>query len=142
MHAENKSSIFKGNGMLREISKDQALFCLKHGEFDNEILSASEKVAVFLTQSWCPQWHEMKCFIGELADCSIYFLEYDRADFFESFRSFKEEVFKNDQVPYIRYYRKGNLIEESNALSEEEFRKKLGLGKGHGKKKLDFLPSA
>jgi antitoxin component YwqK of YwqJK toxin-antitoxin module len=128
MYEENNGSIFKGNRMLKEMPKDQVRFCLQNGEFAGEILSSSQKVAVFLTQSWCPQWHEMKLFIGELPDCSIYVLEYDRTDYFDDFRVFKEEVFKNDQIPYIRYYEDGKLIDESNAVSKEEFCRKLGLG--------------
>jgi hypothetical protein len=130
--------------MLKEISKDQALFCRDHGEFEEQILSSSEKVAVFLTQSWCPQWLAMKRFIGDLPDCSIFYLEYDLTDFFDSFCTFKEEVFGNDQVPYIRYYRNGKLTGESNAVSAKEFCSNLQIslpeklqGKG-----IDFLPSA
>jgi hypothetical protein len=114
--------------MVKEISKDQAMFCIQQGEFAGEILSESQNVAVVLTQSWCPQWHEMKRFIGELTDCSIYFLEYDRTDYFDDFRVFKEEAFNNFQIPYIRYYENGKLIDESNAVSKEDFRRKLGLG--------------
>jgi len=130
--------------MLKEISKDQVLFCIRHGEFEGEILASAEKVAVILTQSWCPQWHEMKRVIHDLEDCSIFFLEYDLSDFFDSFRTFKEEVFNNFQIPYIRYYKSGKLINESNAVSQEVFCEKLGLPfKGKGRdRKLDFFPSA
>jgi hypothetical protein len=130
--------------MLKQISKDQALFCMRHGEFGDDVLSSAEKVAVLLSQSWCPQWHDMKRFVRDLDGCSIFYLEYDLADFFDRFRALKEEVFNNFQIPYIRYYTNGKLIDESNAVSEKEFCEKLGLpfdGKGQGRT-LDFLPSA
>lgn len=113
--------------MIKEISKEQALFCVKQSEFGDEILLSAQNVAVILTQSWCPQWLAMKDFLGEITGCDIYALEYDRTDYFDLFRQFKEDAFANDQVPYIRYYRNGRLIHVSNYVSEQEFTAHLGL---------------
>jgi hypothetical protein len=112
---------------MKLIAKNQALDCIAQQEFSKEILLSAEKVAVILTQSWCPQWHAMKAFLGDMADCEVYYLEYDRVDYLEVFREFKERVFGNDQIPYIRYYRNGTLTEVSNAVSEEMFKEKLGV---------------
>ncbi len=113
--------------MIRQISKDQALFCINHQEFGNEIISSAKMVAVILTQSWCPQWLSMKGFIDALEGCEIFFLEYDLVDFFDRFRMFKENIFGNDEVPYIRYYRNGKVTTTSNAVSKSEFLKNLDL---------------
>jgi hypothetical protein len=112
---------------MKLIPKDQALDCIVHQEFSKDIVLSAEKVAVILTQSWCPQWHAMKAFIDDIADCEVYYLEYDRVDYLEIFRNFKEKVFGNDQIPYIRYYRNGTLTQVSNAVSEEMFKENLGL---------------
>jgi hypothetical protein len=54
--------------MLKEITKDQALFCIVQKEFGDEIIRSADKIAIFLTQSWYPEWHAMKRFIGDLPD--------------------------------------------------------------------------
>jgi hypothetical protein len=112
---------------MKLIAKAQALDCVTHREFSRDILLSAGKVAVILTQSWCPQWHAMKGFLGNLAGCEVYYLEYDRVDYLEIFREFKEKVFGNDQIPYIRYYQNGALTGVSNAVSEEVFKENLGI---------------
>jgi len=112
---------------MKLIAKNQALDCIALHELSEDILLSAEKVAVVLTQSWCPQWLAMKGFLGNMAGCEVYYLEYDRVDYLEIFREFKEKVFGNDQIPYIRYYRNGVLIQVSNAVSEEEFKENLGI---------------
>ncbi len=112
---------------MNEISKEQALSCMDRKEFGDDIISSAEHVAVFLTQSWCPEWQAMRRFVADRTDCTVYFLEYDRTDFFDRFRTFKEEVLVNDLIPYIRYYRNGKLSGESNAVSEKDFCKRLGI---------------
>lgn len=112
---------------MKLIAKAQALDCVVHREFSQDILLSAEKVAVILTQSWCPQWLAMKGFLGNMAGCEVYYLEYDREDYLEIFREFKEKVFGNDQIPYIRYYRNGALTRVSNAVSKEVFKENLGI---------------
>ena len=116
-----------GMRMIKEISKEQAVTCLEKKEFGADIICAASKVAVILTQSWCPQWLAMKRFVGDVTGCEVFFVEYDLVDYFERFRTFKEKVFGNDEIPYIRYYEGGKLIAESNAVSQEEFLKRIGI---------------
>lgn len=110
---------------MRLITQEQALTAVTQSEFGDDIVRSAECVAVVLTQSWCPQWHAMKRFVTDFAGADVYCLEYDRVDYFEAFREFKERVLGNEQIPYIRYYCRGSLITESNAVSEETFRQKL-----------------
>lgn len=110
---------------MNAISKDQALEAVRQGEFGNEIINSSGRVAVILTQSWCPQWHAMKSFVLDFSGAAIWLLEYDLTDYFDMFRQFKERVLGNDLIPYIRYYADGVLIAESNAVSEQTFRTHL-----------------
>ncbi len=111
---------------MKLIMKDQALDAITNGEFGNDIIGTSEKVAVILTQSWCPQWYAMKLFAADFSGAEIYFLEYDRTNFFDEFRRFKEQVLGNDQIPYVRYYSDGVLIAESNYVSAETFQQNIG----------------
>jgi len=110
---------------MKTIVKDHALAAVRDGEFSDDIIRSAEKVAVILTQSWCPQWHAMKQYAVDFSDAEIYSLEYDRTDYFDEFRQFKEEVMGNDQIPYVRYYTGGVLIAESNVVSEGIFRQNL-----------------
>ncbi len=107
---------------MRWIDKEQALAAVRNGEFADDIIRSADRVAVILTQNWCPQWHAMKKFVADFSSAKIFCLEYDLTDFFDTFREFKEKKFGNDQVPYIRYYRDGILVAESNAVSEAAFR--------------------
>ena len=108
---------------MKAISKDQALACVTDQEFGSDICGSDRNVAVILTKSWCPQWLAMKAYLANFDGVEIYFLEYDLAGYGDRFRHFKETVFGNDQIPYVRYYRDGQLTGVSNAVSEDEFRR-------------------
>ena len=108
---------------MKPIVRDQALACITNREFGIDILGSDTNVAVVLTQSWCPQWQAMKSFLANFEGVGIYFLEYDLTDYCDRFRRFKETVFGNDQIPYIRYYRDGRLTGVTNAVSEDGFRR-------------------
>jgi hypothetical protein len=100
-------------------------YAADNGEFSSEIIESSPLVAVILTQSWCPQWLFMKNNLKKLAKMNeegeqvprVFFAEYDRSSLFDRFRTFKEEIFGNDFVPYVRYYRDGCFIGSSNYVS-------------------------
>lgn len=106
------------------IQKEQALNAISKGEFENSILLSKQRVVVVLTQDWCPQWHDMKNWIyrhetGQ--DIDIYELEYNRVDYFNDFMNFKESHWGNYSVPYMRFYKDGVLIRETNYISEGQF---------------------
>ncbi len=112
---------------VRIISRDQALSAIECGEFGSDVAASNRKVAVLMTQDWCPQWAAMrKWFYSLEADCDLYELIYNQVDYFNEFRNFKEKKWKNGHIPYVRYYSGGNLVAESNYVSREEFLKNLG----------------
>jgi len=106
---------------MKQINQDQALTAIRNGEFGEDIIRSAEKVAVILTQSWCPQWHAMQQFVGDVLAADVWLLEYDQVDYFDAFREFKETILGNDQIPYIRYYSGGVLVAQSNAVTRELF---------------------
>lgn len=112
---------------MKFIDKDQALIAMRDGEFGDEVIRSADKVAIILTQSRCPQWHAMKQFVADITAAEVYFWEYDRTDYFDAFREFKERVLGNDQIPYVRYYSGGALVAESNAVPEELFHRCQGI---------------
>jgi hypothetical protein len=109
---------------MRKLTKDDCLGLLEDGEFAASVVEAAAEVAVVLTQSWCPQWAWMRSYLAELppdAGREVFWIEYDLEDFFEPFMNFKESAFGNDQVPYIRYYRGGELAAQSNYIDKGGF---------------------
>jgi hypothetical protein len=115
----------------RELSREQAAAAMNAGEFDDGVRNASRQVAVVLTQDWCGQWAAMDEYLGELdarhpeLELVVFQLEYNRVDYFREFLRFKEEVLGNQLIPYVRYYRDGRLIGQSNFVSERQFLKNI-----------------
>jgi hypothetical protein len=118
---------------LTPISGEQAAYAMENGEFPTGIIASAPRVAVILTQDWCPQWTSMETWLergswnsGNLQEIRIYALIYNRVPYFNRFLSFKETVWNNWLIPYVRYYRNGTLMDESNYVSQREFFDRLG----------------
>ncbi|WP_455381120.1 hypothetical protein [Salinispira pacifica] len=114
---------------LRSLAENQCRFAMANGDFGDDVKSSTRYVAVVLTQSWCPDWKWMQGWLErqsrqgqpEDLDIEVWELEYNRAPFFDDFRSFKERQFDNYQIPYVRYYVDGEYIGDSNQLSADAF---------------------
>jgi len=110
-----------------ELTGEQAAFAMRQGEFDQGVRGASRLVAVVLTQDWCGQWAAMDGYLAEMGsrqpklDLTIFLLEYNRVSYFQEFLNFKEQVLGNRVIPYVRYYRDGSLVGQSNYVSERQF---------------------
>ena len=113
----------------RVISEDEARKAIELGEFPESIRTSQSRVAIILTQNWCPQWRSMKRWLKKVekngvddgTDIDIYELEYNGKPFGKEFMRFKESVLGNDLVPYVRYYRNGEFIGDSNFVSRDRF---------------------
>ena len=115
---------------MTKLTREQCLAAAEAGEFGPDVIGAAPAVAVVLSQSWCPQWAWMRSYLQALpasADLEVFWVEYDREDFFERFMRFKETTFGNDQVPYVRYYRGGELVRETNFIDKGGFLRILGV---------------
>lgn len=109
---------------MTHLTREQCLSAVAAGEFSSDVVAAASAVAVVLTQSWCPQWAWMRSYLlslPETPDLAVFWVEYDREDFFERFMDFKEKILGNDQVPYVRYYRGGALVRETNFIDKGGF---------------------
>jgi hypothetical protein len=107
-----------------KLTAAQCARAMRDGDFGDDVRGAAELVAVVLTQGWCPQWKMMASWLDAAAGAAgarVFFVEYDREDFFEPFMAWKEDVLGNRSVPYVRYYRGGALVAESNYLSRDGF---------------------
>jgi len=118
--------------LIRKLTEAEARFAMAQGDFAEEIRNSAPFVAIILTQSWCPQWRFMKSYLEEgdarlnaAVKTHIYYLEYDLEDWYEEFLPFKENTFQNWDVPYVRYYRNGACISESNFIAAQGFMSRL-----------------
>lgn len=114
---------------VQPLQREDALSAIEAGEFPAAVRQDAAAVAIILSQSWCPEWKLTERYLDSLnredkdgeIDASVFYLIYDRADFFERFRIFKEEVLGNDRIPYIRFYRHGLFQEETNFIGKHDF---------------------
>ncbi len=107
-----------------KLSSGQCAQAMARNEFGDDVRKAAERVAVILTQAWCPQWPMMRSWLGAAlaeAGAKAFYVEYDNEPFFERFMTWKEDVLGNRSVPYVRYYRDGVLVAESNYTSKNAF---------------------
>jgi hypothetical protein len=112
---------------LRKITRDQAFHAIGTGEFGEDVTAGNQRVAVLMTQDWCPQWKAMQAWIHALeVEFDLYELIYDQVEYFDEFKNFKETKWGNQKIPYIRYYLDGMLAHESNYVEREDFLKNLG----------------
>ena len=106
---------------MRVLSEEECRNAMKKGEFE----PSEGNCAIILAQSWCPQWKAMKNYLAEaekrLSGLEIGYIEYDQVPWFEEFMNFKETVFSNRAIPYVRYYKNGKCCSWSNFLSLEGF---------------------
>jgi hypothetical protein len=107
---------------LRLLSQDQIDQTIAAGEFPPSVRQAAERVVVVMTQDWCPQWHDMARWLPEFCDrAAIFCLVYNTRPDFGRIMAFKETVFGNYEVPYLRYYRQGELLLACNWLPKATF---------------------
>ncbi len=117
--------------MLRRktLSDDQAKAWMRDGELDEAVRADGENVAVVLTQGWCPQWVSMNVWLNfmekrerpEDTDITVYQFLYDKVGFFDDFRRFKEQSLGNAEIPFVLYYRDGELIGTTNYVTSRDF---------------------
>lgn len=112
---------------IRTLTKDQLDALLRAGEFPESVRLAAPKVVVIMTQDWCGQWANMAAYLPDFVDqAAIFTVEYNLLPDFERLMSFKEDVFDNQHVPYVRFYRDGVLVRQSNWLPRGSFAAALG----------------
>lgn len=106
---------------MKKLSEEQMNFFLKNGEFPAEVTAAAANTAVVLTQDWCPQWTMMKRYLPEITGAAVFFIEYNREARANEYMHAKETIFGNDLIPYVRYYRNGEFVGDSNFVFKDNF---------------------
>ena len=113
---------------IRTLTKDQLDTLVREAEFPESVRLAAPKVVVIMTQDWCPQWTDMATYLPDFTEqAAIFTVEYNLSPDFARIMSFKEKVFGNRQVPYVRYYQSGRLVLEANWMPRQKFSAMLKL---------------
>jgi hypothetical protein len=110
---------------MHKLTTAQVKEAMENGDFGKEITERYPKVIIILTESWCPQWKTMHSYIEHMHTENVFYYIYDQEELFKEFMAFKEQVFQNDQIPYLRFYENGRFTGASNYIPQEEFKKKL-----------------
>jgi hypothetical protein len=110
----------------KTINDDDAREAIRQGEFPPSVIASSGQVALILTQGWCPQWAALKQGLEKksrdaVPEIDVHVFIYDRSPLFYDFLDFKESVWKNDVIPYVRYYRDGIFRADSNFVMSDRF---------------------
>jgi regulator of sigma D len=91
------------------------------------------KVAVILSQDWCPDWKAMQRWLQAwlehkkpAEDIVVYTYLYNLQPHYLKFLSLKENTWGNFLIPYVRYYCRGHFVSESNYVTPEGFLRNLG----------------
>jgi len=99
---------------------------LENGELPDSIRNAGPHVVVIWTQDWCPQWADLQSWVLEETNhAPVYLLVYNLHPWFHELMHFKEKVWGNRQIPYVRHYYQGILGSEHNWLPRQTFREQL-----------------
>jgi len=107
---------------MTEITDAQAEFIIENKEIPDEIINAGDKVALVLTQNWCPQWVAMKIWLPKIHDgIKIFYQCYNVKPYSNKLMKVKETIFGNDLIPYVRYYRNGEFVHETNYEGKDGF---------------------
>jgi hypothetical protein len=107
---------------IQPLTKDQLDALLGAGEFPESVRLAAPKVVVVMTQDWCGQWATMAAYLPDFTEqAAIFTVEYNLLPDFERIMRFKEDVFNNHHVPYVRFYRDGKLARQSNWVPRASF---------------------
>ena len=112
---------------MKPLEQSEAEYAMDHGEFSPKIIESNENVVIVLTQGWCPQWAALKHMLAKLdfPNLNVFTFIYDRSPIFTEFMQFKESTYHNHEVPYLRYYKGGKLINTSNSVWKRRFLKNL-----------------
>lgn len=107
-------------------------YILDHKNIEDDIIKSSENILVVFTQDWCPNWKNLN---DELLnnketteiDIDLYTAIYNKSKLFEDFKSFKEDFWLSHLIPYLRYYKNGELLWETNHLSFDDIARRFNV---------------
>ncbi len=108
---------------FQNMTDQEMLETAQNGEIPASLLAKSKNVIAIFTQDWCPDWHrtekDFKSHQDYSEDILVYIAIYNTSIYSEQVMAFKEDVWKNGLIPYIRCYKNGTFLKDSNAMAFE-----------------------
>lgn len=106
---------------FKEIDDKEMQNIIDTKEVSENIKNASENVLAIFTQDWCGDWKGLERELNNNKDNSniditIFICMYNQSSLYETFMNFKESIWQNELIPYLRYYKNGNFIKDTNHL--------------------------
>lgn len=106
---------------IKHMTDDDLQYIIGNKDISEEIKKYSENVLTIFTQDWCKDWEMLNREIEKNLnttqyDITIFLSAYNHSKHFDNFRDFKETHWANNFIPYLRYYKNGELIKETNQL--------------------------
>lgn len=103
---------------MEKLSEAECRAMVELRDVPDAVKAGADRVAVILTQSWCMDWRVMRRYLQRLDEPGLVlrWIEYDQEPLFAEILQLKEDVFQNRLIPYVRYYRGGELVNESNLV--------------------------
>ncbi|MEI0602686.1 hypothetical protein R4K55_00565 [Brachyspira alvinipulli] len=106
---------------FKDIDEKEMQYIIDNNEVSDNIKKASENVLAIFTQDWCGDWkgleRELKANEEKSPiDITIFICMYNQSPLYEPFMNFKETVWNNGLIPYLRYYKNGSFVKDTNHL--------------------------
>ncbi|MEI0581349.1 hypothetical protein [Brachyspira pilosicoli] len=106
---------------FKNIDDNEMKYIIENKEVSNNIKNIAENVLAIFTQDWCGDWKGLKRELNANeqnsdVDLTIFICIYNQSGLYEDFMNFKENEWKNELIPYLRYYKNGNFIKDTNHL--------------------------
>ena len=106
---------------FKTIDDNEMKYIMENKEVSNDIKNTSEKVLAIFTQDWCGDWKGLNIELvaneqNNDVDLTVFICKYNESPLYEEFMNFKEKEWKNELIPYLRYYKNGSFIKDTNHL--------------------------
>lgn len=106
---------------FKTIDEKEMQIIIDTKEVSDNIKNASENVLAIFTQDWCGDWKGLERELNANEnnsdiDITIFICMYNQTSLYEPFMNFKETVWKNALIPYLRYYKNGSFVKDTNHL--------------------------
>ena len=106
---------------FKTIDDNEMKYIMENKEVSNDIKNTSEKVLAIFTQDWCGDWKGLNRELNANEqnsdiDLTVFICTYNESSLYEDFMNFKENEWKNELIPYLRYYKNGSFIKDTNHL--------------------------
>lgn len=112
---------------FKNIEENEIEKIIETKEVTDNIKNEDKNVITIFTQDWCGDWKnlekELKANENTDIDITVFICIYNKIKLYEEFMSFKENIWGNELIPYLRYYKDGKFLKDTNHLPFQRIRR-------------------